>query len=240
MAGSNQASSSSSNSNFLEKAQKRAASRWTLSEWLAQKEKSKLMDMWLAMNSPSPYEFMLGAANNNYEKIATETPLQKQTIYSFQSLAYAKNFGIGIEYDNKTPENSYDLSGLLNLRLLGNSIQNTSLQIHLGQRTRKITTDTQSFLIRNTLGQISLQIYLTPYFGVNSFYRAYQPYEDQTLGKVTGKLVSYSIFIDFKILRVFGEWYSDTQTVDSTSLASPLLPSETKINGIKTGIQFYF
>ena len=82
-AGSNQPSSSSSNSNFLERAQKRAASRWTLSEWLAQKEKNKLMDMWLAMNSPSPYEFMLGAANNNYEKITTETPSQKQTIYSF-------------------------------------------------------------------------------------------------------------------------------------------------------------
>ena len=41
------------------KSQAKEGSRWTLQEWMAQKQRNSLMDQWLMMNSPSPFEFFI-------------------------------------------------------------------------------------------------------------------------------------------------------------------------------------
>lgn len=220
--------------NIFERSNKREGSRWTLSEWLAQKERNKLMDMWLAMNTPSPYEFMMGASYNNYKTTQAQVS-NEYTTSSTELQAYAKFFGLGLEYENRSNENQNDLSGMLNLRLLGNSIQSTHLSIHYGQRTRTDANVTPTSLLRNQFGQISLQLYLNPYFGINGKYRQYMSFNDAIFGDVTGQLTTGSVFIEFKALRIFGEWFEDIQKNTGSSV-----PSETKRTGIKTGLQLFF
>src|SRR5690606_14405391 len=44
----------------IRKQKQKESSRWTLEGWLAQRDRMRLMDLWLALHSPSPYEFYLG------------------------------------------------------------------------------------------------------------------------------------------------------------------------------------
>ena len=56
----------SRNYDFTARSSAREQKRWTLAEWLEQKDRSKMMDLWLAFNSPSPYELMLGVGYLSY------------------------------------------------------------------------------------------------------------------------------------------------------------------------------
>src|SRR5271170_4050109 len=48
----------------VKKQEDKDANRWSLSQWLETRDKMRLMDLWLAIHSPSPYEFYVGG---NYE-----------------------------------------------------------------------------------------------------------------------------------------------------------------------------
>lgn len=221
--------------NLSERAKKREGSRWTLSEWLAQKERNKMMDMWLSMNTPSPYEFSLLGAHTNYKKYLTAGQTEN-TISSFEASAYAKIFGLSAEYEKRDTENENDLSGLFNLRLLGHSIQGTALTLHYGQRTRTMAGATQASIVRNQFYQVSLQIYLSPYFGINGYHRNYLPYTDSYYGDVSGYQNQAGAFIDFEFIRIFGVWFEELQKNSDVNTSEP----EIKRNGIKTGLQLFF
>ncbi len=221
--------------NFSERAKKRESTRWTLAEWLAQKERNKMMDMWLSMNSPSPFEFSLLGANTNYKK-HTSTVEAEHTITSLEASAYARIFGLSIEYEKRSQESENDLTGLFNLRILGDSIQTSGLTLHYGQRTRTFSGLSPISVVRNQFAQVSLQIYLSQYFGINGYYRAFQPFSDSYLGNVTGYQNQAGIFIDFEFIRVFGYWFREVQKNSSTTNSD----AEIKREGVKTGLQFFF
>lgn len=225
-----------SKSGLFQRAAQRESKRWTLQEWLETKERNRMMDLWLAVNSPSPYEAMLGIANHGYQtKLSTTNTETSYTTYSAQLSAYASLVGLTFEYNKNEKENFNDLTGLLNLRVFGNSIQSTHLTVHLGQRTRTLNQDTEDIIVRQLLGQVSLQLYLNKYFGIDGMYRRYQESNTTSLGIVTGNQSEAGVFIDFKALRIFGSWYQDIQL-------NTLNGSETRIerNGIKSGIKIFF
>ncbi len=221
--------------NFSERAKKREGSRWTLSEWLAQKERNKAMDMWLAMNAPSPFEFSLLGANTNYKKALGGT-IREYTITSAEVTAYAKIFGLTVEYERRPDESENDLNGLFNFRLWGDSIQSSALTLHYGQRTRTFSGLNPVAITRNQFYQVSLQIYLGRYFGINGYTRNFLPYNDAIFGDITGYQNQAGAFIEFEFLRIFGTWFEDVQRNSNPGYANP----EIKRNGIKTGIQLFF
>lgn len=221
--------------NFSERAKKREGSRWTLSEWLAQKDRNKLMDQWLWLNSPSPFEYSLLGAQTNYKKklAASES---EYTITALEASAYARIFGLSIEYEKRDAESENDLTGLFNIRLLGSSIQSSSLTLHYGQRSRTFSDLNPVSITRNQFYQISLQIYLSRYFGINGYYRNYLPFNDSYFGDITGYQNQAGAFIEFEFVRIFGVWFEELQKNSSPSTPNP----EIKRNGIKTGLQFFF
>lgn len=219
--------------NISERAKKREGSRWTLSEWLAQKDRNKLMDQWLWLNSPSPYEFSLLGANTNYKKKLTGSE-NEYTITSLETSAYAHIVGLTMEYENRSGENENDLTGMLNLRLLGSSIQSSALTIHYGQRTRTFSALDPVSVIRNQFYQVSLQLYIGQHFGITGSHRTYLPFTDTYYGEITGHQVQAGAFIEFEFLRLFGTWFEDLQ-----KNSTPSTP-EIKRKGIKTGLQFFF
>ncbi len=225
-----------SKSKWGQKSQAKEGSRWTLQDWLAQKQKNNLMDQWLLMNSPSPFEFYLSGASNSY---AFQKNLETKESYISNSGslgAYAQSFGLTGDYENNIQENYNDVTGLLNLRILGSSLQTTSITLHVGQRTKQYLEAGQKESVRNLVGQLSLQAYFTKYFGLQGSYRHFFPADHATLGQVSGTRIESGIFIDFSALRIFGSWSDELQINQATTG----LKTRYKRQGLKSGIVIFF
>lgn len=222
---------------FTQRAANREKGRWSLSEWMEMKNRNRMMDMWLSMNSPSPFEFSLGGAYNSYRtQIQGSGSETSANSFSGDFSAYAQFIGVTAEYENNTQEQYNDLSGMLNVRLLGNSIQNTSFTIHYGQRTRE-AAGTSSYRLNQQFGQASLQVYLTKYFGLNGSYRFFLPISTDELGDVGGNVTEAGLYIDFKAVRLFGHWYKESQ---KTKIPAATDDTVTDRAGIRSGVKIFF
>jgi hypothetical protein len=226
---------------YRKKAENKEGKRWTLKEWMEQKERNYMMDLWLGMYAPSPFEFFVGASQNSYNReTSTQPPTTPTTQSSNQSFqgslgAYALIVGLQGEYENNWEEQYDELSGSLNLRLLGNAKQGTHLIVQVGQRTRNLHNYSSSIKLSHIFTGAELDLYLMKYFGIHGLYRSFNPITDATLGEVSGTRSEAGVFIDFNALRVYGNWYSDVQ---QNSLSGTV----TKIDrtGIMSGIKFFF
>lgn len=216
----------------------RAASRWTLAEWLETRDRNRMMDLWLSMHSPSPFETMIGGSY-----LSTKTGVDPAgtsdsfTHYDGEVRAYMQFVGLTAEYANHTQENFNDLSGMLNLRLFGDSLQNSSLTLHFGQRARTLVIGGNNNIQRNLFSQVSLQLYVSKFFGIDGFYRHYEPSVNDVLKEeIRGSLAEAGLFIDFKSVRVFGAWTQDRQINTTTAGAETTTTRE----GVKTGLRIYY
>lgn len=214
---------------FSARASKREGSRWSLTEWLAMKERNKMMDMWLSVNAPSPLELMMSASYNSYQTDERTS----HTSLSGEFAASVPLVGVSAEYEDNKAEGFTDVAGLFNLRVFGDSIQNTSLVLSYGQQTRE---QDGSSSLKQQFAQAALQIYLTQYFGVDGSYRSFMPSTSE-LGEVQGSESSAGVFIDFKALRVFGSWYKEIQELKNPAATSD---GSTDRTGIKSGVKLFF
>ena len=234
--GYSQTASGGGTTGLMQRATAREAKRWTLQEWMTQKNNNALMDQWLVMNSPSPFEFMIGGGYLDY-KTRIDTPASELGYISNSGeiAAFAQDVGLTVDYENNGKENYNDVLGLLNFRILGNSLQTTSITLGFGQRTRTLSGLTPRVELKNVASQIRLQSYFTKYFGLEGFYRYYFPVDDGTLGQVAGSRTEAGLFIDFKALRFYGAWFQDIET-DRTSSTS----NTTQRTGSKYGLKLFF
>lgn len=220
---------------LAQRAERRESKRWTLQEWLAQKDRNQMMDMWLSMNSPSPFELMLGGSYNSFQTEVAGSGLSPDKHTSYQGVfsAYAQLVGLTLEYENNTQEDFHDLSGIFNLRLIGHTIQGSYLAVHFGQRTR--TMDNGPSRINQQFAQASLQMYATKYFGFDGLYRQFLPTTEGTLGDINGSQTEAGAFIDFKNFRIFGSWYKESQRYKHSNIET-----ETTRTGIRSGLKIFF
>lgn len=221
---------------FRQKIERKEGARWTLQEWLAQKQRNQLMDLWLGMYAPSPYEFYISGAHQSYtaktEPITAEASHQS---YSGSVAAYATVIGLQAEYENNSQEVYNDLSGSLNIRIIGNAVQGTHMILFAGLRTRTVDNSGTPVLLRNKFIGAELNLYFTKYFGIAGNYRSYLPTDDTTLGTVSGTRSEAGIFIDFSAIRIFGNYYSDKQIQTLSDVNSSV-----ERTGIQSGIKFFF
>lgn len=221
---------------FRQKAALKEASRWSLQEWMAQKSKMSLMDQWLLMHSPSPYEFFLQGASTHYE---TQRDSQSWRGSSFEGEggAFAGAFGLTAHYENNAWDQYTDLSGYLKVRVLGNSLQTTSITLGIGQRTRDSFSqiDAQRVVVRNMAGSGELQIYLTRHFGLRGSYQKFLAHKASSGLNSEGTKQEYHLFLDFGPLQVFG---GQTQEENNESKAGAT--STQKSKALKTGLRMNF
>ncbi len=205
-------------------------SRWTLQDWMVQQDRNKMMDLWLAMNSPSPFEYMIGLSTNSW---TNTTRYENQSLYL---QAYAQMIGLRAELNNENQDSVKDTISALELRLFGNSLQNSLLTIQAGQRTREFKNENNTPQAQQNFTGLSAQLYLSKYFGLNADYLKFQSYEDKAVGKLNGSYQELRVFIDFDAVRIFGSQYVDTE------LRSPINGNQTTTirSGSKTGIQIFF
>lgn len=224
---------------FRKRAQEREQKRWTLEEWMAQQDRNRMMDLWLAMNSPSPYEAMVGF---NYSSYAKETTNPTSMLGSIESgliefHAYSQIFGVSAEYENNNRESYNDLTGMLNIRIFGNSINNSHITLSYGLRTRNQTVSGAEYKIPQQFPMLQIGLHLKRYFGIQGSYRSFTEYNEPTLGKFNGTQTTGGIFIDFSAIRLSGLWFQETY-----SNLAPLstTASVTTRTGLRAGLQMFF
>ena len=227
-------SSGSRGQDFIQRAERRESKRWTLQEWLAQKDRNKMMDMWLSMNAPSPYELMLGCSYNSFQSETSGVSVTPNyTSYLGTISAYAQFVGLTAEYENNTQEGLSNLSGLFNLRLIGHTIQGSYLAIHYGQRTRNVNAG--NIRMSQQFAQATLQVYMITNFGFDGSYRYYVPTSENGTGDELGNTAEAGAFIDFKNFRIFGSWWKEVQINKNAGTET-----NTTRSGIRSGVKIFF
>jgi len=195
---------------FRKKAEEKENSRWTLADWLAQKERNRMMDLWLGMYSPSPYELILGGFYNGYTLNIDNPPSVQTNQFAIGgTLAfYALILGGEGFYINNTDEAYIDDGGMIALRVMGRAVQNTHLILQYGERTKKSST----FNLQQQFGAADLDIYVERHSGLHGNYRVYIPTNDPVLGAVTGNRWEGGLFFNINFIQLIGGWYSELQT----------------------------
>lgn len=214
----------------------KAAKRFSLQEWLENKERRSLMDMWLSINTPTPYEFMIGGSLLQYDYVSTTNNIattQRYKSYDGEVHAYATLVGITAQYQNNTEEGFNDVTGQFNLRIFGSSTQSSNITLHYGLRTR--TAFDGSYRLNQMYPAVTLQIYLMKLFGIYSNYRSYMATTESFYGDTTADELNAGLFIEYGIIRVFGNYYNERQNSKLNNVETILDRKGTKI-----GLQFHF
>lgn len=215
----------------------REAKRFTLQEWLENKDRRALMDMWLSINTPTPYELAIGGSLQNYTLETAPTgaiaTTQSYKAYTGDISAYARFVGITLEHINNAEENYNDVTGLFNLRVFGNSLQSSHLTFHYGLRTR--TSNSGLYRLNQPFPAVTLQIYLMKYFGLQGQYRQYGNTSESFYGDSSASELTYGAFIEYGLLRVFGDVYQEKQNSKLNNVETNYLR-----NGTRIGVKFFF
>ena len=191
-----------------------------------------MMDMWLSMNTPSPYEFVIGGGLQSYETSIGNVS-QSNSTYFGEVSAYARFVGLSLEHVNNTSEHFTDTTGIFNLRIFGETVQGSHITLHYGLRTR-IDSNGQ-YRLNQPFPAATLQLYIMKYFGIQGNYRAYSPVTETFFGDTSGDELNYGAFIEFGLLRLFGDVYQERQNSKLNGVQTDITRQGTRV-----GLKFYF
>ena len=185
------------------RAEVRAQTRWSLEDWLKQRERMKWSDLWLQMNSPSPYEFFLSISQN-----LVPGSIGRGNSVRYGAGAYVTIFGLEYEYNKViSPEDH----ARFHARLFGNSLQNTNLTFHAGVRKR---TEPETFH-QWYLG-FNSDLYLTKVFGMSFLYRYHlKSITVQGLGTPFGHRLEGGPFLEYGFLRILGRFLVENENTSA-------------------------
>ncbi len=220
---------------YKEKAEKKATSRWTLKDWLEQKDRNQMMDLWLGMYAPSPYELFFSVSQQAYDT-SVNNPDSRTGHKSLQGSAafFALVLGLEANYENNTEEGFQDTTGLLHLRLLGNANQGTHLNLFYGLRKH---TDNAGIEILQQVAGTDLDLYIEKHIGLHFNYKHFLPNnEGSNLGEVTGQRTEAGAFFDIGFARVFGNYFQE----NFNNRIDPNPRIDRTRTGYHYGLKFFF
>lgn len=210
---------------IVKKEEKKRQTHWTLEEWLETRDRMRLMDLWLALHSGSPYEYYVGG---DYQWGNQGVTSQGYTAFHIYGAAYASIFGLQLE---RTMDPVDETLGLMDLRIFGYHQQSTNITLQGGI---KATTPTGTSY-RQAVAGVAMSIYMSRYIGVEGLYRhSFDSTPNSSGFTVSGNRWEGGAFIDFKALRVYGTYYNDAQTTNIIG-AEPVTRS-----GVLIGGRLYF
>ncbi len=206
---------------IIKKQEEKKDYRWSLAGWLKTKEKMRLMDLWLALHSPTPYEFVFGGEYMS----GTANPGSKYSGGNLFFIAYATIFGLEIKGQTKAPVDYWQ--AVFRFRVFGFYDQGTNITLHAGVRTRQ---GTNSF--RNALLGVSMSIYIAKFFGIEGSFIKLMDSTPSSTG-LTYSATEYDVgaFIEYSFIRFYGKYFTNPTILNG---------SEVSESGIKLGTKFYF
>lgn len=194
----------------VKKQEQKKKTRWSLAEWLETKERIRLMDQWLALHSPSPYEFFVSGIYG----VGTEP---SSSGWGVSAAAYASIVGLEAQYESNGVTSA---STFVDLRLFGYHNQGSNITVEGGLRHLNYGGSS----VRSPLLGAKLCLYLNRFSGFEGLVRHFY---ESTAGAVgAGKRYEAGAFIDFQFIRIFGDYFRETTP-------------ETRA-GVNLGARFYF
>ncbi len=182
--------------------------RWSLSDWLETRDRMRLQDLWLALNTSAPYEFYL---DGNYQ-FNQNSPGSAFNASELGLAAFVTIFGLEAKFDAGIDQH---WSGVFDLRVFGFHDQSTHLTFQLGLRS---TNSSGGSSYRNGLGGVKLAIYFARPFGIQALYQHYFSSTSNATGVTyTGDKFQGGVFLEFKFLRLYTDYLLDTETLATTS-----------------------
>ncbi len=186
----------------IEKQEAKDRDRWSFSTYLEQRDRMRLMDLWLALHTPTPYEFYLGA---NYQW-GSYTGGSFYSGWNLSVAGYASIFGLELqrELSSLNPRNV----GLLHVRIFGRHAQDTNITLQGGAK-EETRSGTQLW---NALAGVDFTAYINRFFGIEGLYRHYFTANSPVLGgDFSGNRYELMAFIDYKFLRFYGGYFYDSE-----------------------------
>ncbi len=180
----------------VKKQEEKKLKRWTLQEWLETKEKMRLMDMWLALHTPSPFEFFV---NGEFQSPSNG--------YAVGAAAYASLVGLELQREWIKPPRT---TALFHLRIFGFADQSTHITLQAGIRDEDRGDGARP---RSALAGARMSVYLLRYFGVEALYRHYF----ETEGRAAERRWEAGAFIDFSFVRVYGKYFNENAPLEYRS-----------------------
>lgn len=210
---------------FVVKKQEEKKSRgWNLAEWLETRDRMRLMDLWLALHSPTPYEFYLGA---DYQFFQAPPGPQEHAWRTYFG-AYASIFGLEAQWESNSLHRLY---GIFHLRIFGYHAQGTNITLQAGLRSQG-----QGTSFRNGFVGVSMTVYLARLFGVEGLYRHYFSSTPNAQGlELAGQRYEGGAFIDFRFLRIYGTYFSEPEELTLGGVSS-----HQRRSGTEFGTRIFF
>jgi hypothetical protein len=191
--------------------------RWSLSDWFSMRDRMRIQDLWLAIHSPTPYEFILGG-NYQFDQ-QTSGPIF--TAWEISLAAYATIFGLEARYESFLDPR---WQAMFDLRIFGFHDQGTHITLQAGLRSTNASAGTY----RNIFGGVNFAVYLARFFGLSGRYYHYFPSTPIGSGiSDSGDRFQGGAFIEFSFLQIYGDYFGAYETTSNT-------------NGIIVGIKTFF
>lgn len=217
---------------YRKKAEKKKSSRWTLQEWLELKDRNRMMDLWLGMYAPSPYEFYLeGIYASGERSIADGSPAAAWN-YTGRLGISVLILGVEVSHKNDWISNHQENSSQLRLRILGNAVQGTHLIIGGGQ-SKSVSS---GVTLQQNFATADFDLYIEQHSGLHFAYKSMFPAQANGLS-YKGSKVEGGLFFDVAFLQIFIRYF-DEKVQNSDSAGVQL--SETRERGTEAGLKFFF
>lgn len=212
----------------IKRQEEKKRTRWSLSDWLDTRDKMRMQDLWLALHSPSPYEFSFGGGYQYL--ISDSTGLQHA--WFVQAAAYVTIFGLSGEWDAGLGTGGLVQRWLtqFNFRVFGMHMQGTNLTLNVAFRQQ---FEGASVFRQPTVGG-SLALYLAKPFGIDGLFRYHfdsTPAMGTTIG---GMRVEGGTFLEFGMLRFLGNFFWEPEWRNGAGGGSRV-----DRMGIQLGTRFY-
>ena len=186
------------------------SSRWTLGDWLSQKQRIGLWDHWLSMNrSANWFEMELGYSQFQHDYITNsgggDTTVEETADHFYLGL-WVTIFGLQAEYDD-WKSGTEARTGMLNLRLVGSSLQSTHILLRGGVQKIENTSTGEEW--ENPFVGGVLKLYFLSFIGLEGEYRKFQSKESNQGTKLEGSRTRAGMFIEFGSLQLHGHYWNE-------------------------------
>lgn len=209
------------------------SSRWTLTDYLSQKQKIRLMDRWLALNTAaSKFEGILSGGTASYDVTATDGSgvkvKTKENVTSAKLSIFYTIFGLEGEYE-KSNKDWNAITGMGSLRLLGGAQQDTNLTVSYGVRKKELTADPKE-TFQNQFAQGALTLYILPNIGIDGSYRHYFNNKSSASRGFTGSVVTGGLFFEIGLIRIFGQYVQEKSEIKPADGSAGIKEEKTGMN----------
>lgn len=186
--------------------------RWTLADYLAQKQKIRLMDMWLAIHRQANlFEMALGGGALQYDLKIESGGVKTKTAEdasAYQLDLFFSIFGLHAEYE-ETEHDTRAMAGAVAVRVFGMSSQGTNLTLRYGLRNFEDRATEPFVEWQNQFGEAELNFYLFKFFGLQGNYRHYLADKANNGVELSGHRTTAGVFFDFSLVRLFGSFFQE-------------------------------